>query len=161
MFAVYRVYGQADQCLYVGSTQSPWVRMRQHNKRPELAAGFIQRVELTWHGSLALALAVERSEIERLQPTLNEKGKVPIKRAASGSLKHAVMVALADIGQPSTSVEVSHHMGLGSASSSVSTILTRLAKVGVVRNVGIKPDTGGCGRPQFIFELVDFTERAA
>jgi predicted GIY-YIG superfamily endonuclease len=76
--AVYRIFGDADQLLYVGRSRHPKSRLGQHKRGPWRAE--IRRHELTWYPDKDDATVAERLAIYAEHPAHNRR---------PGDLSHA------------------------------------------------------------------------
>lgn len=147
MSCVYRIYSEAGEPLYVGTTRRKWwVRVaEQAGKHPEIAAT-AGRVDVTYHATPESAFQVEKAEIERLLPKINTRSAWhESKDYKGGELMRMVLDVVVAQGEATTSSvrEALPDVRPGS----VATTLMRLRNSGAVEVVGT---VNGLGRPQFI-----------
>ncbi len=97
--AVYRLYDPKGVLLYVGISQYPTIRLKQH-QLTQLWWFRVATQEITWHPSESSASAEERRAIKRDHPIYNKthspappsKGKPPKRRYVKEDTRHNTYV---------------------------------------------------------------------
>ncbi len=80
--AVYRLYDEADQLLYVGMTGNPDARFGQHSVIKEWWPQVVRR-EIEWHPTREIAASAEKEAVRREDPRWNVHLREP--RRSTGS----------------------------------------------------------------------------
>jgi predicted GIY-YIG superfamily endonuclease len=67
---VYRLYSEADEVIYIGTSHDPATRLRSHYTRKPWAEE-ISRYELEWHADRDTAEREERRQVRSFKPRHN------------------------------------------------------------------------------------------
>ena len=151
--AVYRIFAESGQALYVGCTDRPITRIAEHAKNhPECESP--GRIEFTYHATRASAHDVEAAEIRRLRPSLNIRGLWKETRTRElGELRSEVIETLRGMGETSSSdvIAALPHVN----PKSISAIMMRLRREGTLEVLGKRGGGFNAGRPAFIVRLAE------